>query len=153
LLLLKQKGGARDKLIWKWGGGQATSQDEFADPRDTTDYGLCFYANGSLVAESNVPASSSRWSPVGTKGYKYKDTAATEDGMQTILLSGGTEGRAKILAKGKGANLPDPHLPLATPLIVQLVNGDSDLCWESSFEAGDVSCGFRTNVISRFGRA
>jgi hypothetical protein len=55
-----------------------------------------------------------------------------------MLLSGGGAGQAKILAKGKGANLPDPNLPLATPVTVQLVNGDTGLCWESSFEAGDI---------------
>ena len=42
---------------------------------------------------------------------------------------------------GKGAALPDPTVPLAAaelPLTVQLLNGDTPACWQSTFAAGDV---------------
>lgn len=53
-LLIKQKGGTKDKLVWKWLKGQATSQAEFGDPLTSTDYALCIYAGttSALLEES-----------------------------------------------------------------------------------------------------
>jgi len=41
--------------------------------------------------------------------------------------------------KGKGANLPDPTLgSLPAPIVVQLVNSVTPICWESTFNSGAV---------------
>ena len=57
------------------------------------------------------------------------------------MLKSGAQDRAKALLRGKGAALPDPSVPLAPaglPLTVQLLNGDTPACWQSTFTAGDV---------------
>jgi len=55
-------------------------------------------------------------------------------------LQAGADGKAKIVVKGKGANLPMPA-PVGTGLFaqdtavtVQLVNSDG-MCWEADFSA------------------
>ena len=110
---------------------------------------------GSRVAECDVPASSTEWKAVSTRGYKYKDSTASVDGVQTIILkSGANKGwnTAKLLVKGKGVRLPDPALPLALPVTVRLVNTNTRVCWESTFEGrrpnfdGDVT----KNEVGRF---
>ena len=59
----------------------------------------------------------SNWSPLGSKGYKYKDQTAAQDGITKIILKGGDAGKSKALVKGKGLNLPDfdSDLPIDEP--------------------------------------
>jgi hypothetical protein len=53
-------------------------------------------------------------------------------------VKGSTSTKSKALVKGKGANLPDPVLGAITyPVVVQLVNNDSGVCLEGSFDALD----------------
>ena len=63
-------------------------------------------------------------------------SAATPVGVVTVKL-GAAElpGKAKIVLKGKGTNLPDMPLPLDTPVTVQLVRmlGTELECWEAIF--------------------
>ncbi len=139
-VLIKNKSDdGKDKLIWKWTKGAQTDQTEFGDPTATADYALCFYdGSGALLQQANVPPSASKWSALGTKGYKYKDQTAAEDGITKIILKGGDAGKSKALVKGKGVNLPDfdSDLPIAMgdlPLVVQLRNNASGICWEGSF--------------------
>ena len=37
--------------------------------------------------------------------------------------------------KGKGAALPDPNPPLTLPVVVQLINGDNGICFETTFNS------------------
>jgi hypothetical protein len=45
---------------------------------------------------------------------------------------------ARVRVKGKGDALPAVALPVPLPLTVQLVNAESDLCWQAVYEPGDV---------------
>jgi len=140
-VLIKNKVGddTKDKLIWKWTKGAATTQAEFGDPTTTADYALCFYAGATptLLQQANVPPGSS-WAALSDKGYKYKATGS-DDGITKIILKGSpTAGKSKALVKGKGMNLPDfdADLPIAggdLPLIVQLRNNQTGVCWQGSF--------------------
>ena len=142
-VLIKNKAdNTKDKLIWKWTKGAATTQSEFGDPTTTANYALCFYAGATptLLQGASVPPAGGKWSTVGTKGYKYNDTGAANDGITKIIVKGGAAGKSKALVKGKGANLPDfdSDLPIAAPdlpLIVQLRNNQNGICWEGSFSA------------------
>src|SRR5690606_22910352 len=87
-----------------------------------------------LVADAALPAGSS-WRTLGSKGYTFRGTSA--DGLSVALIKGGTPGKSKALAKGTGAALPDPTLPLAYPVTVQLRKDGSPLCLESTFTAAD----------------
>ena len=138
-LLIREKGGdgTRDKLVWKLTKGMATSQMDLADPTATADYALCFYTGpaSDLIGQSNVPPGN-LWSPLSTRGYRYKDAAGTADGIQRILVKGSTQSKSKALAKGKGAGLPDIALPIESsdlPLVVQLRNNQTGICFEGSF--------------------
>lgn len=127
---------AKDKLLWKWIKGAAVSQSQLADPTGGTGYALCVYAGpaNALVADAALPAGAG-WSAIGNAGYKFKGTSP--DGLGKVLLKGGAGGKSKAQAKGKGAALPDPALPLAYPVTVQLRKDGSPLCLESAFTTAD----------------
>jgi hypothetical protein len=122
-----------DKLTWKWLRGEATSQAEFGDPTDTAGYAFCLYAGTSatLIGEAIVPADAAKWSTVLSKGYKFRDNDSGS--INRILLKGSSEDRSKIRVTGAGAGLPDLALPTSAPLTVQLVHGESGLCWGASY--------------------
>ena len=126
----------KDKLLWKWIKGAAVSSMDLADPVTSAEYRLCVYAgptNAPLASAALPPGSG--WSTIGTKGYKFKGTSP--GGLSLALLKGGAAGKSKALAKGKGAALPDPMLPVAYPVTVQLKKDGSPLCLESTFTMAD----------------
>jgi hypothetical protein len=134
LFLVKDKtDDAKDKIVWKWIKGAETSQDDFANPTASATHGFCIYENGAIVGTAVVPPDPSKWTTISTKGYKYKDKPGTEFGVQKMILKGGATGKAKALLKGKGMLLPDPNPDLTLPVVVQLVNGDTGVCWETTF--------------------
>jgi hypothetical protein len=137
LLLINKSENTKDKLIWKWIKGQATSQAEFGDPTSTADYALCIYAGSgeNLVGSVDVPASSALWSALSDKGYRYADDAASADGAAKIKLKGSAQDSAKILVKGRGGGLPEvlDTEPIETPLKVQLVNQSNAICFEANY--------------------
>ncbi len=58
--------------------------------------------------------------------------------MLKLVLKEGATDKAKIVAKGKGANLNLPGLPLSfLPLTAQL-QGEHGECWVGAFHAADV---------------
>ncbi|MBX3027195.1 beta-propeller fold lactonase family protein [bacterium] len=137
LLLLKQNGGGKDKLLWKWIKGGAITPAQLADPTASADYALCLYTGGALMASAALPAGA-RWTG-GGKGYKYSDPAGSPGGILKALVKSGSGGKAKVVLKGKGNNLPDPPLgSLAFPVDAQLVNTASGFCVAASFSAGNV---------------
>lgn len=125
----------KDKLLWKWIKGDALTQAQLADPTApalSAGYALCIYAGtaNALIANAALPPGID-WSVIGQKGYKFKGTSP--DGLSLALLKGGGQGKSKALAKGMGAALPDPVLPVTYPVTVQLKKDGSPLCLESIF--------------------
>jgi cysteine-rich repeat protein len=145
ILMLKDRGedgpGANDKLVWKWLNGPATTQAEFGDPVNTTDYRLCLYTGGTPVPvmEINVPAVAN-WSAISTRGYRYTDRVKALDGILKIVLKASTS-NAKAMVLGRDGNLPLPGLPLdiSGAVVVQLSNSDNSNCWEERFPPANVS--------------
>ena len=138
VLLIDNNGNdTKDKLSWKWGAGQATTLADLGVPTGTTNYALCIYAAGSLIEEPEIAADPFLWQPSGTRGYKYKDPAASSDGIRKVGLTSGPDLKAKMLVKGKGINLPDPALDLPLPVTVQLVNSSS-VCFEGVYDTDSV---------------
>jgi cysteine-rich repeat protein len=137
VLLLKQAGGFKDKLLWKWIKGAAIAPAQLGDPTAGSSYALCLYGGGALVAGAELPAGP-RWTANGA-GYKYSDPSGTPDGMFKALLKSGAAGKAKAVVKGKGNSLADPDLSgLAVPVDVQLVNTTSGFCVGASFGSGNI---------------
>ena len=116
---------------------------------------MCIYdGNDALVAQASAPAGGTCgttpcWkglgNPAGSRGYKYKDGDRTPDGLLKVVLKPGSDQEPKIVVKGKGANLPDPTLPLSLPVRAQLQAGNRQ-CWTSTYD----SPGVQRNDASQF---
>ncbi len=146
-LLLKNGGSdQKDQLAWKWTKGAETHTADFGDPTFTTDYTLCVHDRGGpagayrTVIAATVPAGGSCagkpcWTPVKTKGFKYKDKACTAGGVDTVTLKSGGDGKAAVTVTGRGANLGlAADLDLTVPVLVQLHAGNGE-CWEATYSA------------------
>jgi hypothetical protein len=126
----------KDKMVWKWIKGEPTSQTEFGVPTTTAQYSLCLYAGTTaptLVTQIDVPPDSTKWKPISTKGYKYKDKPGMAGGIQKIVLKGSIENKSKIIVKGKGGNLPTLAPAFDLPVSVELLNTETEICWGSDF--------------------
>ncbi len=142
LLLIKNKtDNSKDKLIWKWIKGAQTTQTDLQDPRTTADYALCIYqytgTTNALIATINVPPDSSKWTTLGSKGFKFLDPSLADDVAQKIIVKGGSQGKSKMLVKGRWVNLPDPidSGPLQFPVTVQLFNYQTGVCFNGTFNS------------------
>ncbi len=69
--------------------------------------------------------------------------------MNTLVLSAGAAGKAKIAAHAKGPNLSLPALPLSLPLRVQL-RAENGGCWEATYGGAGV---VRNDTVEFKGRA
>jgi len=142
-LLIKHKQlDFKDKLVWKWIKGQATTQAELGDPINSADYRLCVYAGtaASALVGVSVPANPTKWSEIPGNGYRYKDENTAVSGVRTILVKGSAQNKSKALVKGKGRGV-FPDLPLAAlplPVTAQLVNSDTSVCFQAVYGSGDV---------------
>jgi cysteine-rich repeat protein len=137
LLLKNNSDDGKDKVIFKWLNGEETMLAELGDPLTTTDYTLCLYA-GSSAATIGIPAGG-EWKATGSKGFKFKDTAGIPDGAQKVILKSGATGKAKMMVKGKGDNLPDVLTPaLDLPVTTQLINDENAACYEAVYDTLDI---------------
>lgn len=135
ILIKNETDNSKDKLLWKWLKGPLTTQGQFGNPdTGTTSYTLCIYDDDNLEV-SLVVTPVTNWSPISTKGYKYKDSGGSVSGITKILLKGGDAGKSKILVKGKGGNLPPAALMFSQTIdvTVQLLRNDDSQCWEAVF--------------------
>jgi len=151
-LLVRNKGGSKNSLSWKWLKGDVDSA-QLGDPRAVTHYALCVYDASSQisslkltieVAPGGTCGPLSCWGSRGGDKYRFVDTSAAQDGAKKILLKGGAPGKGKLLVKGAGAALALPTPVSATQyfaqhddVTVQLVN-EAGGCWESVFPFGAV---------------
>jgi hypothetical protein len=129
--------GDGDKLGWKWLGA-ATMKDEFGNPLGSDDYALCLYEDGALIKTFSIPAGQlcagkPCWHE-SAKGFSYADGDLTPHGVRTLKLAEGTEGRAKITLKGRGANLGLPDVGQLTGVLdVQIRKTSGGPCWGATF--------------------
>lgn len=142
LTLVDKLSDSADQFTWVWRQGQATALADYGDPTDTEQFFVCMYAGSRLVFSADAPAASmcgkKRTRPCwkalpNGKGFAYRDTDKTPDGLGALTLKVGADGRTTIVVKGKGADLPMPALDgLASPLTVQL-QSSSSRCWEATY--------------------
>ena len=92
--------------------------------------------DGALAGEATVE-SAAAWSPIGAKGFLYKDTGLAQDGTLKLLLKAGAPGSeapTKVIWIGKGALLPDPTVPVTEPVNVTVqVVGSNGFCIADTF--------------------
>jgi hypothetical protein len=130
----------KDRLLWKWKHGAATSIADFGNPPASTGYALCMYDGAGLLLEgASAPADGSCngrpcWRATRS-GFRYVDPALTPSGLRQIVLRAGAAGKAQIVVKGRGPLLALPALPISTlPVTVQLVSSDG-VCWEATYSS------------------
>ncbi len=128
----------KDQLLWKWAKGEVLSQSECGDPVTHTSYTLCLYAGTAqaLVAEAAVPVGAG-WKDLSSGGYGFSNTHNA--GIRFVSMKPGVAGKANVAVKGKGDGLPDPVLPLQTPVVVQLLGDPEPLCLETTFASAAVN--------------
>ena len=130
LLVLKDKTpDTKDGLTWKWTKGAATSLLELGNPVVSDTTLLCVYDRSAapqplLTATAPVGGTCKNkpcWKAAGTKGFNYADKELTPDGLVKLVTRAGADGKAKVIAKGKGALLDLPALDTVEfPVTVQL---------------------------------
>lgn len=141
LLIKNDTDDRKDKILWKWSKGEATTKDEFGDPLLTDTYELCVYSDGLLSTGSVPPGGTCDkngkkpcWKELSS-GYKYKDALATPAGITGVQLKAGDAGKAKIKVGGKGANLNLPQTDqIVSSMVVQLVNNTTGECFDAGFD-------------------
>lgn len=142
-------GNSRDQLQWRWNKGAQTTLAAFGDPvNSSATYRVCLYdasGNAQPLLEADVPAASwcgakPCWRATASS-FSYRNKAGDPDGIIALTLKAGVTGRAKIQATAKGENLQTPALPLTLPVTAQLVivDGDSSLCWQTTFTTAAVN--------------
>jgi N-acetylneuraminic acid mutarotase len=138
LLLRRGSSPARSALVWDWARGTATTKSDFGDPVGSDGYALCVYAGGAFVTRASAPAGSACPGRTGWRstpgGFRYRSRARTPDGLKSVALKQGADGRARIVVKGRGALLPLPDLAgVASPITVQLRRSGSGPCWSAQY--------------------
>ena len=133
----------KDQIKWKWGKGGLFLRSATHDPSDTTEYALCIYdgSDARAVVRSTVSVDASTlWIDKGSKGWSYKDKAASSDGAAKVSLKPGANGKSKVQFGAKGANIPMPtpvgggkFFDKEPNVIVQLHNSEG-VCWSSEFK-------------------
>jgi hypothetical protein len=138
-LQLKNKSlDSKDKLVWKWSKGGATTTADMGAPSATTEYALCMWDEEggvpALVMENHVLPGNG-WK-VSASGIQYKDRVGSPDGVGKVKMKAGPDGKAKVLVKAKGAatGLAPMPLSLDDKVTVQFLN-NSGGCWQSDFGA------------------
>lgn len=142
----------KDKVVWKFLRGPATSVADFGDPTGgSPSYTLCVYDESagtpSLAFDATAPGGGTCkngrpcWRSTGAtaNGYKYANKLLNPDGILKMTLRSGSTGGSKIIltAKGHRLGLPDPATPSRffhqdAAVTVQLVQDDGD-CWGASY--------------------
>jgi outer membrane protein assembly factor BamB len=134
MVVIEQDARGRRRLAWQMRSGPATAVTDFGNPIDTTDYAVCAYANGKLLARAVAPAG-----PCGAgrrcwkrtrRGFAYRNPRAP-DGISKLSLRAGAAGRTRLRVSARGPHLLAPALPVEEAgVLVQLRRGDDGAaCW------------------------
>jgi hypothetical protein len=150
VLTFAEKAVGAGSFAWQWARGTRTDRFDFGNPLHTTAYALCMYEQTSataslamtiVIAPGRTCVKGPCWKETAT-GFVYKDSNESADGIKQIVLRSGEDRKAKILIRSAGSDLPLPPPATATQflhedaeVVVQLVNSESDICWEARYPA------------------
>ncbi len=131
----------RDSISWALTSGEATIPGDFGDSSDEDDYTLCVYDQASdgtdrLIFSANAPAATqcgrrACWTSGSNGKLTFRNARGEPCGLTDMQLTAGEAGKTKIEARGKGARLSLPALPLNPPVRVQLRRAGG-LCWQTT---------------------
>jgi photosystem II stability/assembly factor-like uncharacterized protein len=135
---------SRDRLVWQWKKGQATTADELGDPTATTGYRVCVFDNdGGPTRPVNVLAPAGGtcngkpcWTVSGS-GAHYRNPGAASNGLEQVRIQPGRYGFGKVVVKARGPNIGLPSRALSPAVTLQLVRTDDPtICWKARFNSG-----------------
>ncbi len=140
LVLKRDADPQHDALTWKWKSAVPLALLDFGSPTTVTDLTLCVYDQGGLRLSATAPAagdcSGAPCWQAGEDVLRYVDaTERTPDGLARLVLRSGAVGQAKIVAKGKGADLDMPALGFAMPLTTRMVRSGGPTCFQATFSS------------------
>jgi len=131
--------GSKDQLSFSYSKGLETPKADFGFPTYDTDYTLCLFREiePTLLRRIEVPGgtlcgSKPCWKAM-SKGFKYKDTTASSNGIVAISLKEGETGRTRIALKGKGVNLLPPAIGELNQKVTAQLISTSGVCWDAEF--------------------
>ncbi len=124
-----------DRINFDLRYAERTELVEFGDPIGSDDYQLCVYGNGNLAGEVLIP-SGPEWTAEATS-YSHKGGHVGADGLTYAGLRAGAHERSRVWMRAGGPDVPAIALPLAEPVVAQLQNDASPLCFEASFAGPD----------------
>jgi hypothetical protein len=112
----------------------ATTEAEFGDPVEETDYAVCLYypndGDPAFAGGYAVPAGAS-WRE-GGNGFRFKSPSGDPNGISSVKLSAGASGKAKVSVKGR---VTIPELPLPSDTVQAQVVNDDGSCFGATVEA------------------
>lgn len=141
----------KDRLTFSWSRGPEVSAADFGNPTTDTDYYLCLYKDGALVAEVDIPGGTNCggapcWKPKGDpaapSAFLYKDKAGAPAGVRSVTLTPGGNRQAKVSLKATGADLPDPLLGLpvqGSSVTAELHNTSTEACFGDTYSGDDIT--------------
>lgn len=142
LELVAAAGKKLDRLLWKWKGAGSTPAPDLAGVPSGKGYTLCVYDGNDLLRLSTAAPTSGAcggkpcWK-ASHRRARYADgkgDRTSRTGMAKLMVKAG--GALRMKAKGQGARLGLPPLPLVGPITVQLIDGGSG-CYGSTFTSGE----------------
>jgi hypothetical protein len=151
----------RNRLQWRWRGGEATMGADLGSPLGASDYAVCLYAQADatphLVLATEIPGAESCgnkscWRP-GRRGDRiaYIDDEGRHEGVTDLRVEARAAGKSELVVQAAGSRLAVPPLPLARPLLLQ-VNAEPGACFEATFDAAGTSRADGTSIRARGGR-
>jgi hypothetical protein len=139
-LILRGSPQGKGVLEWTWTTGDSARAD-FGDPLGDTGYSLCIFDKGTggfrLVARLDAAPGGACgrracWKSTGA-GFRF---ASRLGPLKRLVLAAGLPGRARVVAKGRGAGVTLQSLPLA-PMVVAQLRATNGQCWVAYYTTPD----------------
>lgn len=128
---------AKDKLVWRAKDADIDPA-EFGDPTASSRIDVCLYDASGYLLGGGLPAGAANWKEIGGGRFRYKDKGSQPVGLNVAKFKATGAPDGLILAKGKGALLGLPTLPLTAPIVAQAKNQATGGCWETTFIEEDI---------------
>lgn len=131
-----------DRVFFRWHGAPESSS--LPDPLGGAQYQLCVYGGPRGVVAMDVGTPDAEECPAGGgpcwQVRRTQQQLRDEQGGLERLTISATPNATRILARGSGAMLDAPYLPLtgSQGLTVQLQDRTSGRCWSADFPAAAV---------------
>lgn len=125
---------ARRRLVVNLKGSTDSHvQGDFGTSGAGTTHSLCIYESGTLESVLALPAASP-WEAIGDRGYKFVGGPSETVRRAIFKANAGTMPQSAMLkVSAAGAGIPDLDPSMALPLVVQVVNNTTGVCFAGTW--------------------